>query len=174
MECPFCGHDNIEGVDTCAQCEQPLTDMYLHDPATAVERGLLKDRIAALDPKPPIVVSPKTPVGEVLRTLVDKSIGCVIVVEGGKVVGIFSERDALRKLNIDADSLSDQPVADFMTTPVETLDAGAKVAFAVQRMDQGSYRHIPIVDDDDEPLGIISARDILRYLTERMTTAETS
>ncbi len=171
-DCPFCGYENIEGEDVCEQCEQPLTDLYLHTPATAVERGLLKDRIRVLQPKSPITVAPNTPVRDVLQMLVEKRIGCVLVVdEGKKIVGIFSERDALMKLNEEAAELGDRPVSEYMTQSVETLDLAAKIAFAVQRMDLGSYRHIPIIDEDHQPIGIISARDILRYLTERMTAS---
>lgn len=169
--CPDCGHNNIEGADSCEQCEAPLSEMYLHEPATAVERGLLEDRVNVLEPNEPIAVSPDTPVGDVLSLLVKKSIGCVLVVDDGEMVGIFSERDALIKLGTQFTELENRPVSEFMTKKVQGLDQGAKVAFAVQRMDLGSYRHIPIVDEDGHPTGLISARDILRYLTERMTAA---
>lgn len=170
--CPDCGFDNIEGADTCEQCEAPLSDMYLHEPATAVERGLLEDHVDVLEPKAPVTVSPDTPAADVLSLMVEKGIGCVLVVDDGEMLGIFSERDALIKLNAQYAELGSQPVSQFMTKKVEGLDRGAKVAFAVHRMDLGSYRHIPILDENGHPAGIISARDILRYLTDRMTAAE--
>lgn len=170
--CPDCGYDNIEGAESCEQCEAPLSDMYLHEPATAVERGLLEDHIDVLEPKDPISVAPDAPVSDVLALMVEKGIGCVLVVDGGEMVGIFSERDALRKLNAQFAELGSHPVSEFMTNKVEGLARSAKVAFAVHRMDLGSYRHIPIVDEDGHPTGLISARDILNYLTERMTAAK--
>jgi CBS domain-containing protein len=141
--CPYCGYENIAGADVCDECEQPLADLYLPTPATAVERRLLKDRIRLLSPKTPIAVSPSTPVRDVLRTMVERKIGCVVVVDGGKPVGIFSERDALQKLNTDAAQLADHPISEFMTASPETLDAAAKIAFAVHRMDLGGFRHYP-------------------------------
>lgn len=167
--CPFCDYENIEGVDVCDRCQQPLTDSYLPTPVSAVERGLLKDRVDVLKPKSPIAVTPDTPVRDVLKLLVEKRIGCILVVDNGRIVGIFSERDALLKLNVQARELGDRPVKEFMTTSVDTLDPSAKIAFAVQRMDLGSYRHVPIVDERGVAVGVISARDILRYLTELMT-----
>ncbi len=167
--CPFCDYDNIEGTDVCAQCEQPLTDDYFEDPETAVERGLLGDHVEILDPKAPVAVSPEMPVQEVVQLMVDRKIGCVLVVEDDKLQGIFSERDALLKLNTDYSQLSDQPVKNFMTSNVETLDNHAKIAFAVQRMDLGSYRHVPIIDSDEKPIGVVSARDILGYITKRLS-----
>jgi CBS domain-containing protein len=169
ITCPYCSAGNIEGVDECIECGQPLTDMYLRDPANNVEYSLLNDRVAALSPKTPVSVASTTPVGVVLNQMVEKSIGCVMVLnEMRELIGIFSERDALLKLNDQAAELFDRPIAEFMTANQQVLAANAKIAFAVQRMDLGGYRHIPIVDDKDKLTGVISVRDILRYLTDKM------
>ena len=109
----------------------------------------------------PIAVGPATPVGDVLRLMVERKIGCVLVAEGPKPVGIFSERDALRKINDQAAEFAGRPVSDFMTPNPQTLMADAKIAFAVQRMDLGGFRHLPIVDCGGHLIGVISARDIL-------------
>ena len=73
------------------------------------------------------------PVLEVLRLLVDNKVGCVAVAEQGKLVGIFTERDALLKLGENAVSLGDRPVSEFMTPQVQALPPTAKIAFAVHR-----------------------------------------
>ena len=169
MNCPYCGTENLDGVDDCAECGQPLSDAHLADPSTTVEQGLLTDHVDVLSPKKPIAISAQTAVRDVLRMLVDRGIGCVIVTDEGKPTGIFSDRDALVKLSTNASSLGDRPVSEFMTTALETLEIGAKVVFAVQRMDVGGYRHLPIVGDAGELTGIISVRDILHYLTEKLT-----
>lgn len=167
--CPYCSSENIEGVDLCEECGESLTDTHLAPPSNEVEQGLLRDRVSVLSPKKPLTVSPSTPVGDVLSLMVERRIGCIVVEEGGKPVGIFSERDALRKLNVDAATLAHRPVSEFMTPQPQTLVANAKIAYAVQRMDLGGYRHLPIVGDGGELVGIISARDIIRYLTDKMT-----
>jgi CBS domain-containing protein len=166
--CPFCGTENIEGIDSCEQCGESLVEVHLHEPATEVERSLLKDHIGVLGPRPALTVAPTTPVRDVIQTLVDNRIGCLIVEENGHPVGIFSERDALLKLNTEAAELGDRPVSEFMTPNPQSLKNNAKIAFAVQRMDLGGYRHIPIVNDKNDLEGIISVRDILRYVTEKM------
>ena len=166
--CPYCGSENIEGADDCAECGQPLADSHLTPPHSAVERGLLRDRISYLAPKRAITTASTTPVGDVLRLMVEHRIGCVVVVDGEQPVGIFSERDALRKLNTQAAEFAGRPVSEFMTPNPQTLVADAKIAFAVQRMDLGGYRHLPIVGHRGELVGIISARDILRYLVDTM------
>ena len=170
--CPFCGHENIEGVDTCDECQQPLADSHLHELGTAVERSLIDDRVDVLKPKAPIVVAGDKPVGQVLKLMVDKGIGCVIIVDGETPLGIFSERDALMRLNTDYAAMADQPVSNVMTSPPQTLVSDAKIAFATHRMDLGGYRHLPVLGPAEELVGIISVRDILRYLTEKMTASE--
>jgi CBS domain-containing protein len=111
------------------------------------------------------------PVRDVLKLLVDRSIGCVLVVDGGKLAGIFSERDALLRLNVDAQALGHEPVSKYMTSPVESLGLEDRIAFSLHKMDIGGYRHIPILGEDGQPCGVISIRDILRYMTTTILTA---
>ncbi|MEX0978419.1 MAG: CBS domain-containing protein [Pirellulales bacterium] len=170
--CPNCGRQNIPGDEECAACGQSLDDSHLAPPSNEVERTLLGDRIAVLVPKEPITVAPTTPVGEVVRLMAKRRIGCVVVADEDRPMGIFSERDALRKIDTDAPDVTARPVSEFMTPNPQTLVADAKIAFAVQRMDVGGYRHLPIVDDRGELVGIISARDILRHLTEALAREE--
>jgi len=169
--CPYCGSENIGGADHCESCGQSLDDLHLPEPATPVERDLLRDRVAALRPRQPVFVTPGTTIRDVLNKLLAAGVGCALVVDDQKLVGIFSERDALMRVGTEIDKLGDRPVSDFMTTSVETLYPSAKLVFAVQRMDLGGYRHIPVVDEENKPIGIISVRDILSYLTERMLAA---
>jgi CBS domain-containing protein len=171
IECPNCRSQNIDGDDECAQCGQPLDDTHLPPPTSAVELSLLRDRISALAPKRPITVAASQTIGEVLQVMVENRIGCIVVVDGERPIGVFSERDALRKINAEAANLSTHPVSEFMTPNPQTLVADAKIAYAVHRMDVGGYRHLPIVGQRGELVGIISARDILRHLTESLGTS---
>jgi CBS domain-containing protein len=168
LPCPYCDNEVIEGADTCEACGQPLTESHLPIPATRVERSLLSDRVQQFQGRKPLVVSPTMPIREVLRLLVDNRMGCVVVADQGKVAGIFTERDVLLRLGERAAELGHRPVSEFMTGKVEVLPPTAKIAFAVHRMDQGGYRHVPVVNDVGEPVGIFSVRDILSYLTRKL------
>lgn len=142
-------------------------------PPNEVEKSLEQDLVSVLARRKHVIATPDTPVGEVLSQLVNQSVGCAVIVENGEtVVGIFSERDALLKINTDYDDLKDRPVGEFMTKEPETLKADSKIAFAVQRMDLGGYRHVPLVDEEGHLQGVISVRDILNYLTERLSPAK--
>jgi CBS domain-containing protein len=171
LPCPYCDHEVIAGSDECEACGQPLTDFHLPVPATAVERALLTDRVRLFQGRQPLVVSPTMPLREVLRLMVDNKVGCLLVVEKGVLAGIFSERDVLLKVGEDAAKLGERPVSEFMTANVQSLPPTAKIAFAVHRMDQGGYRHVPVVNEAGEPLGIFSVRDILTYVTRKLSRA---
>jgi len=164
--CPDCGHANIVGADTCEQCQQPLVAFDTQTLASDVERSLIEDPISVLKTNPAVTVAPDTRVGDVLKLLVDYSVGCVLVVDDDQLVGVFSERDALMHLNVEAAQLADQPVSKFMTASPTTLEVTHKIAFALHRMDLGGYRHIPILTDG-KPSGILSIRNILAYLTAK-------
>jgi CBS domain-containing protein len=171
ISCPLCDFVNIEGVDVCEQCGQPLDEMYLPDPKTAVERGLLSDTVSSLSPQRPVVATPQTPLREVLRLMAQHRIGCVLIVEQGRPVGVFSERDALLRVNTRAREWAERPIAEFMTPGPQTLTEDARLVFAVHQMDLGGYRHLPIVNRAGELRGVISVRDLLRYLTEKITAS---
>jgi CBS domain-containing protein len=166
--CPYCDFENIEGSDGCEQCGQPLSDMHLRDPQTSVERGLLRDRIVCLQPKPPIVVAGDTPCSKVLQLMADQHIGCVFVGQADQVEGVFTEKDAVVRLGVNCQQYQDEPISRFMTPGPEGLTADAKIAFAVRQMDLGGYRHLPTLDASGRIVGVISVRDILGYLSARM------
>jgi len=160
--CAQCGCDNLAGEDTCAECHQPLSAKKHR---SFVERSLLRDPIRALDPSLPVCVGPRTPVSHVLDLLVTRRIGCVLIAEHGHLLGIFTERDAVKRLGAEFRSYLNQPISFFMSTRPEALEIDDKIAFAVHRMDLGGYRHVPILDEG-RISGVISVRDILRYIAE--------
>ena len=170
IACPFCGAKNTEGSDLCDDCQHSLTDLSIPRPATSVERGLLRDRIQTLEPREPYAVAGDTPVGEVLDKMVDESIGCVMIVNEGQLKGIFSERDALIRVNTEVEQYADRPIRSVMTPDPITLESKNRIAFALHKMHVGGYRHLPILTDG-ELSGVISIRDILSYLSERIGVA---
>ena len=95
--CPYCSADVIEGEDYCGDCQASLVDLSLPEPQSHVERALLADRVGALNPREPLMVDESTGVCEVLRTMCERRVGCVLVTRGNQLTGIFSEHDALMK-----------------------------------------------------------------------------
>lgn len=169
-ECPYCGVENIDGADLCEECQQPLDFLSKPRASTPIERSLVKGLVSSLEPRPPLTVSPDQAVGEVLTLMVERHVGCVIVERDDKVLGIFSERDALDRLNVDFARLADRPVSQFMTPSPETVDSDARIAFAVHKMDVGGYRHLPVMSEG-RLSGVISVRDVLRYVTQDLRSS---
>ena len=92
--CPFCKEENIDGVDECEECQQPLGFLSKPRASSKVEHSLIKDQVYMLGPRRPLSVDVATAVGTVLEMMVSRAIGCVVVTEYDQMVGIFTERDA--------------------------------------------------------------------------------
>jgi CBS domain-containing protein len=166
MICPNCGYDNLPGSEECAKCLQDLTHLDRPAPHDRYERRLMDDPVNILNPVPTITVRMSDLLRNVIKTMVDRNLGAVVVVdEKNAPVGIFSERDMLmRVVGIHSDYLN-APVSEFMTRNPECLDIHAKIAFALHKMDGGDYRHMPVTRDG-KLLGMISVRDMLRYVAD--------
>jgi CBS domain-containing protein len=111
-----------------------------------------------------VVVSPFTPLSQAIEAMKDDEGGCVIVLDDGHVVGIFTERDLLTKVfgqTVDLDS----PIKLWMQSSVETLTPEATIGDAVRIMNEKSFRNIPLVKHGDLK-GSISVFDIITYLAE--------
>jgi CBS domain-containing protein len=114
----------------------------------------------------PVEVAPHTAVSEVIAAMNEHSSGCALVVDDGLLVGIFTERDVLRKVAASGRDPKRIFVRDLMTPNPDTLPQEATVAFALNRMSVEGYRHIPIIDDDGHPVGVVGMRDIIHWLVE--------
>ena len=96
---------------------------------------------------------------------VDEGVGTVLVVDpAGQLAGIFSERDLLLRVPDEAAQTGTRPLAEFMTPHPESVRPDDPLALALQKMDVGGYRHLPVVTDG-KPIGVISVRDLMRHIT---------
>ena len=86
------------------------------------------------------------------------------MVEGGRVVGVFTERDVLNNVTPRREQTLDRPVADMMTTDPVVLGEDESVLVAINKMSIGGFRHIPVVDENRGLRGILSGRDILEHV----------
>ena len=164
MHCPDCGHDNIEGVDHCDACGQSLAELDFS--GSELEQTITRETIQSLKPHVPVAIAPGTTVRDAIQALVAKGIGCVLVEDGRELVGIFTERDVVNRIS-ENPAVMDRPVREFMTQSPTTVTLGDSIAYAMHTMDLGGYRHLPVVEADGKPQGIISIRDILGYLCDR-------
>lgn len=89
-------------------------------------------------------------------------VGSVVVMEGDRLVGIFTERDAVRALSNTHDAPV-RPVAEWMTRDPRTIDPDSDAQAALAAMIEGSFRHLPVVEGD-KVVGMVSIRDVARAL----------
>jgi CBS domain-containing protein len=114
----------------------------------------------------PLVVESNASLASVIEAMQNEERGTLLVVESGKLVGIFTERDVLMKVAGHPIDLQSSKVSVFMTSDPVTLPADSTVAFALNRMVVEGFRHIPLVDDDNRPVAEVSMRDLIEYMSE--------
>lgn len=115
-------------------------------------------------------VSLEATAADAIRTMLNHRVGAVGVIDKeGRVAGIFTERDVLRKLALTPHDPENTPVRDLMTTPVEmaTLSTGPGEALSV--MVERHFRHLPVVDSNGKLLGMLSIRNLLQSRIDELT-----
>jgi len=112
-----------------------------------------------------IYVSPDNMVIDALRIMADKNIGAIVVMENGKLKGIFSERDYARKIVLKAKASGNTPIRDIMTTYLYTVTPDTTIDECMEIMSDRNIRHLPVVEND-ELMGLISIGDLVRFIIE--------
>jgi CBS domain-containing protein len=165
MLCPSCGHDNIEGADRCEEC---MTSLFNLDVPQAGREGLsrsvMEDSIKQLEQEF-LGVAPDTSALEVIKRMKAAGLGCALVMDEGKLVGIFTERDLLNKLTGKNGSSPDTAVKDLMSANPETLNESDSVATALNKMSMGRYRHIPVKKADGS-YSVTSIKHVIKYIAK--------
>jgi len=116
---------------------------------------LLKKRDAAV-----WSLSPDSSVFDALKELAAHDVGAMMVMQDGKLLGVFSERDYTRKIALAGKSSKDTKVRDIMTAEVVTVKPATSTPDCMSLLSQKKIRHLPVVDGD-KVLGMISMRDIM-------------
>jgi CBS domain-containing protein len=116
---------------------------------------------------PIIQVKSTDSVAEVIALLAERRIGCVPVVDAGKVAGIFSERDVIYGLSRHGAIFLDKSVGDVMTQPAETIAKDTPILAALSLMTRRRIRHLPIVEDE-RIIGFISIGDLVKSRIDRI------
>lgn len=147
----------------------PESEEYLEDISAAqrvLDDAFLREPIHVLQPATPVCAARTEPVGSVVRQMQHHHIGCVLIVDGQRLAGIFTERDLLSDV-VGADvDLEHAPVEKFMTADPEALHPSDPIVFALNKMSLGGFRHVPLVDETGSPVGVISVRDIVDYIAD--------
>jgi CBS domain-containing protein len=156
-------------------------DEFLDDPYFESERpqassavfdaDLLRQTLRALTLRHPLLFAPHHTVAEAMRAMQKEHRGAVLVTEDGspekRVIGIFTERDVLYRIIDRGQNPTRLPLAEVMTRDPECLPAEASVAWVLNKMSVGGFRHVPVVDRDEHPVSLVSVKDVIEWLVER-------
>jgi len=110
-------------------------------------------------------------VAEAIKTMRELDAHCVFVEESKALVGVFTERDLVRRVAARGLDVEATPVGEVMTREPETLGRMDDVAYAINKMAVGGYRNIPIVDGGGLLEGAFSVHDVIEHLSEVMSSA---
>jgi CBS domain-containing protein len=148
--------------------DDELKEMYEEGSGVgkALSSDTLKTPLKMVPVVPPIVVERGTSVLKAAKLMQKEHVGCVLVVEKGKLDGIFTERDILMKVVGSGSDIAKTKVEEVMTANPETLQPDDMLAYALNYMHVGGYRHLPVVDEKERPVGVVSVKNVVDYLAD--------
>lgn len=115
---------------------------------------------SVLEPRAPVVASPQTSVAAAAALMKREKVGAVLVVEDGRLVGIFTERDAVYRVMAVDRNPHLTLLAEVMTRDPKTVEPEESFGYALMLMHENGFRHAPVVENG-RPIGVISARHAL-------------
>ena len=125
------------------------------------------EKISRLDLTTYATARAGTSVAETLALMRERRVSAVLVEdEADRIVGIFTERDVLLKVAGEVDAM-DQSVDSVMTPKPQTLSPDDTVGHALQLMNEGHYRNVPVLDEDQGVVGNLSQHALITFLTDR-------
>ena len=133
--------------------------------SSTLAKSLRSDPVSRFQLRRPATAAPDATVAQVVRDMAERRTGCALIQQGGRLLGIFTERDFVNRVVAAGLDVS-RPVSEVMTPEPKTLRATDNVQQAVELMGTGGYRHVPVTGDDGQPIGVLSVREIIHYLVE--------
>jgi CBS domain-containing protein len=135
-------------------------------PPRRLYQHLIREPIGKSDPRPAVCVNPRTTIADAIALMKQYGVGCVLVESEQRLIGIFTERDVLFRVVGTPLDPTRTPVSDVMTPNPESLRMENELAWVLNLMAVGGFRHVPIVDDDGRPVAVFSVRHIVERLVE--------
>ena len=132
-----------------------------------LDASFLSQSVGILNTPPAVCIEEGATVRKAIEIMRERHIGCVLCVGAdGKLSGIFSERDCMEKVvGVAGVDMSTALLADFMTREPVTIDFTVSMAYGLSLMSMGGFRHLPVVDDENHPVGVVSVKDIVNHIT---------
>lgn len=124
----------------------------------------IRDRLESNNMPPPLTIGPDARVAEAVSSMAEKNYGSIVVAdEGDKVIGILTERDILKRLVNEGLDAKATKVSSIMTSEPRLAHIDDEIVEWMQTMTENRFRRIPVVDDDDRIMAVITQTDIVAY-----------
>lgn len=163
MICPECRHDNIEGVDYCANCGHDM-----HGPQAEFAGGdFMREALRNVPAKGPVKVATGDPVGLAVRMMQHTDTNCVLVMSGSQLAGIITPWDILHKVAGPTEDLNAVTCGQIMTKDPVFLRDNDDIAVAINKMSIGGFRHIPLLQGTT-PVAVVSINDLFRHIARHL------
>jgi CBS domain-containing protein len=133
--------------------------------ATVSRLDLRNEKARVLARPEPATITPETSLADALAAMRAAGGDAVLIKDGERLVGILTERDVLTRI-LGAAVDARQPVSIYMTNEPHTLAADATLLQAMQAMESGHYRNVPLIDEDGGIVGLLRQQDLLEYIAE--------
>lgn len=155
-----------EGSMDSEYVDEELSQMYEEPgPQKVLESATFRAPIKHLRVTKPVCLSPDQTVAEAIDLMRKNRFGCVVVTHNEKLVGILTERDVLTKV-AGVKGADTRKLKDVMTHDPEVVQPDDSIAYVLNAMHVGGYRHVPVVNDEQEPLAVVSVKDIIGFILE--------
>ena len=115
---------------------------------------------SVMEQKKLVTAAPETTVAEAAKLMAKRNVGAVMVVEDERLIGIFTERDAVFRVIAKGRDTKNTTLADVMTDAPRTVDPDKTFGYALLMMHENGFRHLPVIENG-KPIGIVSARNAL-------------
>jgi CBS domain-containing protein len=165
MTCPDCKYDNLPGADFCESCGHDLLHLDLPHAEDEFTSHLMRDRLGDLGSEQPRLVAPGDPVALAVHVMQRNEVGCVLVSESDRLVGILTEQDILLKAAGEKVDLNAVTVLELMTPDPVVLREDDSLAVALHKMSIGGFRHIPL-ERAGKATRVVSIQDVFKHVSE--------
>jgi CBS domain-containing protein len=128
-------------------------------------KTLKVESVWRLQPAPPLQIRSSQSVAEAVALMRKDQVGCLLIYHENRMVGIFTERDLVRRVLAAGKPLT-VPVCECMTAEPVVVHKKEPISGAIRRMEEGGYRHLPVVDEAGRVVGLLSVKRIVHYLAE--------
>jgi CBS domain-containing protein len=148
--------------------EDPLSNYEPAEYASDLHRVLAEEPISEIQSTPCVQVGKQASIRDAIEALDKSKVSSLLVVDGNKLVGIFTERDVLEQVAGQFPQMANSPVVEVMTPNPTVVYESDPVGTAVAAIAVAGHRHVPVLRIDGTVMGLVSPRRVLSYLEQHL------